>query len=260
MPGAFVFGRTRTEKRADASGKVASTERLLPREQWAVLITGHHPGYVDWDAWQDIQARLRANCKPPRGDGGGAAREGAALLQGLLRCGRCGRMMQVGYSGTAGRAPVPVRPRQPAVWHHAVPEHRRSAPAPRRAGRAVPGAGSRPSLEATAQAMADAEQRPPRPAGRVRAGASSGPGSKPTGRCASTTRSSRRTGWSPAPWRPGWKHAWPPPRRAEADLPPPAARRPVPLTSEELAWITRAGADVRAVFDAPPPPTASASS
>jgi hypothetical protein len=32
-------------------------------------------------------------------DGGGAAREGRALLQGLIRCGRCGRRMQVGYSG-----------------------------------------------------------------------------------------------------------------------------------------------------------------
>ena len=37
----------------------------------------------------------------PRGEGGGAAREGAALLQGLARCGRCGRRMQVGYAGTA---------------------------------------------------------------------------------------------------------------------------------------------------------------
>ena len=41
----------------------------------------------------------------PRGEGGGAAREGAALLQGLLRCGRCGRRMQVAYSGRDGRVP-----------------------------------------------------------------------------------------------------------------------------------------------------------
>src|SRR3954470_2294101 len=39
----------------------------------------------------------------PRGEGGGAAREGAALLQGILRCGRCGRRMQVGYAGTDGK-------------------------------------------------------------------------------------------------------------------------------------------------------------
>ncbi|HUK70583.1 MAG TPA: UvrD-helicase domain-containing protein, partial [Streptosporangiaceae bacterium] len=36
---------------------------------------------------------------------GGAARKGAALLSGLVRCGRCGRMMQVGYSGHGGDTP-----------------------------------------------------------------------------------------------------------------------------------------------------------
>ena len=70
-----------------------------------MLIPGHHPGYLGWDAYQDIQSRLRANHKAPRGDGGGAARKGAALLSGLLRCGKCGRMMQVGYSGHGGDAP-----------------------------------------------------------------------------------------------------------------------------------------------------------
>jgi Recombinase len=103
--GAYVFGRTRTEKYLDASGKVVSRDRMLPREEWEVLIPGHHPGYLDWDTWQDIQTRLRANFKPPRGDGGGAARQGAALLSGLVRCGPCGRMMQVGYSGHGGNAP-----------------------------------------------------------------------------------------------------------------------------------------------------------
>jgi excisionase family DNA binding protein len=39
----------------------------------------------------------------PRGEGGGAAREGSALLQGLVRCGRCGRKMQVAHSGTGGK-------------------------------------------------------------------------------------------------------------------------------------------------------------
>src|SRR5438034_95625 len=34
--GAFVFGRTRTEKRIDTSGKLVQRTMLLPREQWAV--------------------------------------------------------------------------------------------------------------------------------------------------------------------------------------------------------------------------------
>ena len=35
----------------------------------------------------------------------GAPKLGAALLSGLLRCGRCGRKLQVAYSGTSGRVP-----------------------------------------------------------------------------------------------------------------------------------------------------------
>ena len=37
------------------------------------------------------------------GDNAGAAKEGPALLGGLLRCGRCGRKLHVGYSGNKGR-------------------------------------------------------------------------------------------------------------------------------------------------------------
>jgi hypothetical protein len=103
--GAFVFGRTRTEKRIDATGKVVQRTVLLPREQWAVLIPDHHPGFIDWAAYEANIARLRQNWRAPRGSGGGAPREGAALLQGRLRCGKCGRLMQTGYSGTKGNCP-----------------------------------------------------------------------------------------------------------------------------------------------------------
>ncbi len=40
-------------------------------------------------------------------------------------------------------------------------------------------------------------------------------------------------------------------RRAEAALAAARARHPVQLTSDELAWLTRAGAGLQAVFDAP---------
>ena len=86
-------------------GKLVTSVRVLPREQWAVLIPGHHPGYISWETYEANTARLRANWRPPRGHGGGAPRGGAALLQGLLRCGRCGRIMQTGYSGPKGNSP-----------------------------------------------------------------------------------------------------------------------------------------------------------
>jgi len=101
--GAFVYGRSRTEKHL-ADGRVRRRTVQVPVEQWSVCIPDHHPGYVSWDEYLATRERLRANVIR-RGEGGGAAREGTALLQGLVRCGRCGRRMQVAYSGTDGRVP-----------------------------------------------------------------------------------------------------------------------------------------------------------
>ncbi len=99
---AFVFGRKRQEKRLDSEGNVKVRTVEVPMEEWSVCIPDHHPGYVSWDEYLATRKRLRANVRP-RGEGGGAAREGGALLQGILRCGRCGRRMQVGYAGTDGK-------------------------------------------------------------------------------------------------------------------------------------------------------------
>jgi DNA invertase Pin-like site-specific DNA recombinase len=104
--GAFVFGRTATDKRVDADGRLLVRTRQVARDQWEVCIPDHHPGFVTWERYEQIQDQLRVNYRPPRGaGGGGAAREGAALLQGRIRCGRCGRMMRTGYSGTKGNCP-----------------------------------------------------------------------------------------------------------------------------------------------------------
>ncbi len=100
--GAFVFGRQRVVKRLDEHGEVRVGRVDVPIEEWSVCLPDHHPGYVSWDEYLATRRRLRANVRP-RGEGGGAAREGAALLQGLVRCGRCGRKMQVAYSGTTGK-------------------------------------------------------------------------------------------------------------------------------------------------------------
>jgi len=102
--GAFVFGKTRQHKRLDDQGRVRVKVIELPVEQWSVCLPEHHPGYVSWDEYLATRAKLTANVRP-RGQGGGAAGQGKALLQGLVRCGRCGRRMQVAYSGTDGNVP-----------------------------------------------------------------------------------------------------------------------------------------------------------
>jgi hypothetical protein len=64
-----------------------------------------HPGYISWEEYLENQRRLEANVAWGEGEGSGAAKAGTALLSGLLRCGRCGRKLQVVYSGNGGRVP-----------------------------------------------------------------------------------------------------------------------------------------------------------
>jgi DNA invertase Pin-like site-specific DNA recombinase len=92
--GAYVFGRRRTRQVVHPDGSVHSSVTELPRDQWEVLLPGHHAGYISWEAYLANEAQLAANrtnagARPPR--------EGTALCQGIVFCGACGRSMQVRY-------------------------------------------------------------------------------------------------------------------------------------------------------------------
>ena len=97
--GAYAYGRTKRERYIDDTGRVRQRMRHQPREHWSVLIHDHHPAYVDWDTYLDIQTRLATNTRPQAHEAGGAVREGAGLLQGLASCGTCGRRLHVAYQG-----------------------------------------------------------------------------------------------------------------------------------------------------------------
>jgi len=97
--GAYTYGKTRTERYLDAHGAVKKRMRHLPLEQWAVLLPHHHPGFIAWETFQANQARLDSNPRPRPHQGGGALREGSALLQGLATCGHCGRRLHTHYRG-----------------------------------------------------------------------------------------------------------------------------------------------------------------
>ena len=97
--GAYVYGKTRQERYVDESGKIRKRLRRLPYAEWTVVIHDHHPGFVDWTTFKTIQDRLASNTRPKAHQSGGAVREGAALLQGIATCGRCGRKLRVYYSG-----------------------------------------------------------------------------------------------------------------------------------------------------------------
>jgi DNA invertase Pin-like site-specific DNA recombinase/predicted DNA-binding transcriptional regulator AlpA len=97
--GAYTYGKTRTERYLDEHGAVKKRMRHLPLEQWAVLLPNHHPGFIAWETFQANQARLDSNTRPRPHQGGGALREGSALLQGLATCGHCGRRLHTHYRG-----------------------------------------------------------------------------------------------------------------------------------------------------------------
>ena len=92
--GAFAYGRTAHQIRP--GGK--DSARKLPRDQWTSFIPGAHPGYITLDQYEANTARLTANAAARGRDRtAGPPREGPALLQGLVICGRCGNRMTVRY-------------------------------------------------------------------------------------------------------------------------------------------------------------------
>ncbi len=98
--GAFAFGRTRTRKTVDGHCRT----RRVPRDEWAVLIQKAHDGYISWDEFEENRRRLRENSQRLQGMGGTTpAREGSALLQGLVVCGVCGCHMTTAYHVRGGR-------------------------------------------------------------------------------------------------------------------------------------------------------------
>ncbi len=97
--GAYAYGKTRTEIVLDAGGRRHQRIRHLPRSDWQVLIPDHHPGFIDWQTDEANQARIAQNTRPGPHKEDGAVREGSALLQGLARCGHCGRRLRTHYRG-----------------------------------------------------------------------------------------------------------------------------------------------------------------
>ena len=97
--GAYAYGKCRHERYVDEQGRVRRRTRHLPQAEWAVLLPEHHQGFIDWATYQANQARIDANVHPQPHQAGGAVREGAALLQGLAICGKCGRRLHTHYQG-----------------------------------------------------------------------------------------------------------------------------------------------------------------
>jgi DNA invertase Pin-like site-specific DNA recombinase len=93
--GAYVSGRYHAQRVVTPDGTIHTKLVRRPIAEWPVVIPNHHSAYLSWEIYRANAHRLAANhtrqgAHPPR--------EGAALLQGILLCGVCGRAMTVSYS------------------------------------------------------------------------------------------------------------------------------------------------------------------
>ncbi|MGH8777311.1 MAG: recombinase family protein [Jiangellaceae bacterium] len=247
--GAFAYGRRQMTRVTDPDGRIRSVPREVAREQWRTLIVDHHDGYWSWADYEAIVEQVAAN-RTVKGQGGGAAREGQSLLQGLVACGRCGRNMHSAYSGRLGRSrryycavrigQVNRTPECQGLGAVAVDEavtaevFKVLEPA---------------AMAATAKALAEVEtnetlrlaafetaaERARYAAGRAR---------RQFDACEPENRLVARS------LETVWETALAEVRRAEGELATQRQRRPAPLSDEELAWLSQAGADVRAMFEA----------
>ena len=97
--GVYVYGRTQTRTLLlpGEAPRIKGRTRQVKAEDWSIVLPDAHPGYIRWDQFLHIQQRLDDNRTFRPEDRRGVIREGMALLQGIVQCGRCGRRMTVRY-------------------------------------------------------------------------------------------------------------------------------------------------------------------
>jgi DNA invertase Pin-like site-specific DNA recombinase len=104
--GMYVFGRYQYRRQISPDGGVHKRIQAVAMSDWHVSLKEHHEGYITLEEFSKNQERLEKN----RTNGeetllAGPAREGLALLQGLLLCGTCGHALTVRYTGNGGIYP-----------------------------------------------------------------------------------------------------------------------------------------------------------
>src|SRR5882672_3309799 len=105
--GTYTFGRYQYRRQITTQGEVSKHTQRVAMSEWRVNLPAHHEGYITWEEFLanlDRLAKNRTNAGEPILNG--PAREGLALLQGLMLCGTCGHALTVRYRGNGGLYPV----------------------------------------------------------------------------------------------------------------------------------------------------------
>jgi DNA invertase Pin-like site-specific DNA recombinase len=102
--GAYFYGRR--HQVTDVEGRHRTV--IKPRAEWTVFIPSAHDGYITMERFEANQATLAANAAAHGEERrAGPAREGPALLQGLVVCAKCGKRMTVRYHQRCNGTLVP---------------------------------------------------------------------------------------------------------------------------------------------------------
>ena len=116
--GAFAYGRRQTDPQRQQPQRLGTGRVHKPMEEWLHLQRDVYPAYITWERYTAHQERLQQNetvfgggrrARAERVQAQGVAREGAALLQGLVVCGGCGYRMYVRYKVTGRYACCALR-------------------------------------------------------------------------------------------------------------------------------------------------------
>lgn len=98
--GAYAYGRTRSRKLADGTHRYSKKGR----DEWITFIPQAHAGYITVEQYETNQRTLTASAQtygPDRTKS--PPREGPALIQGIVICGKCGNRMSVRYHSRGGK-------------------------------------------------------------------------------------------------------------------------------------------------------------
>ncbi len=115
--GVYCYGRRRG--RRGPGGTLTVT--AVPRQEWIAFIPGAHPGYISVAEFDANQARLAEAAAAHGADRkAGPPREGPALCQGIIVCGRCGQRMTVRYRTRRGAGQPYYLCQRPGTEHAAT--------------------------------------------------------------------------------------------------------------------------------------------
>jgi hypothetical protein len=103
--GAYVYGRKLFDAARRTPEHPSGGRILQPIDKWEICLHNRYPAYISWEEFVANQDHLRVNSLKYREEQPGMARKGQALLQGIVRCGRCGALFHLHYSGKQGDWP-----------------------------------------------------------------------------------------------------------------------------------------------------------